>query len=231
MDDPAILFILTDIIFILLHLGYYFAHSFTDATPSYLYSLDTDRAYSEVFQYIKEYWSALLLAFLTARHRSILDFVWSLLFFYLFLDDAIQIHESLGALISTKLGFPGILNLRPVDLGEFLVSSLVGLLFLSSIVLSIRFGDRISRKASKTLILLLLLLAVFGVAVDMLHIIIRKFVTNLFIDEGLVGALEDGGEMVVMSAIASFIFEVAHQATSFKSKEMSLETTYDRTRV
>jgi hypothetical protein len=225
------LFLLTDFIFIILHLSYYFAHSFTAATPSYLYALDKDRTYSEIFQYIKEYWSALLLAFLAVRNRSILYLILSLLFFYLLLDDAIQIHETLGELVSTKFGFASIFNLRSVDLGELLVSTLIGLFFLSSVVLSFRFGDRTSRKASKILILLLILLAVFGVAADLLHIVVRTFVTNPFITEGLVGGLEDGGELLVMSAIASFIFEVAHQATLSKPKEMPLETAYDRTRV
>ncbi|NJL21560.1 MAG: hypothetical protein HC895_13280 [Leptolyngbyaceae cyanobacterium SM1_3_5] len=199
------LFLATDIGFIILH----FLHSYSALLiPGQLtadaFSLATDRGFSEVFQYLKEYWIALLLGFLAARNRSLLYLSWSLLFAYILLDDASSIHKRLGFFISKQLSFVPLFNLRAVDYGEMIVSAGVGLFFLIAIATVYRFGDRFARQVSKTLTLLLLALAFFGIVIDMLHIMLRMPALD-----PLLTALEDGGELIIMSIIACYALSQA----------------------
>lgn len=216
------LFLVTDLAFIVIHLVY--VHADILSNPSF--SLDQERGYSEIFQYIKEYWIALLLGALAVKHRSALYLGWSLLFFYLLLDDSLTIHEILGAIISEKLGLQAVFNLRALDFGELIVSACVGLFFLFFLAISYRFASRIPRETSKSLIIMFLVLAVFGIAVDMLHSMLRF---SLFW-EPLLAMLEDGGEMVVMSVIAWFVYKRSESlysnVNSLAPQEKTLETQY-----
>ena len=193
------LFLATDLIFIIVHIIYK-----SNQVPSLAYayySIEEDKGYAELFQYIKEYWIALLLSFLAVQKRSFVYLGWSLLFFYVLLDDSVQIHEKLGITISSQLTFVDKFHLRAVDLGEILVSVCVGLFFLIFLTIAYRFSDSISRKSSKYLTMMLFALALFGIIADMAHMI---FVSSLF--EPLLAVVEDGGEMLVMSVIAWFVF-------------------------
>lgn len=145
----------------------------------------------------------LLLGFLALSKRSLLYLIWSLLFFYLLLDDSLQIHEKLGTLISSKLNFSSWFNLRAQDFGELTVSISVSLFFLIFISIAYYFSDRLSRKTSRCLIMALCALALFGIVVDMIHIAV-KF-PSLYT---LLALIEDGGENVVMSLIVCFIFSL-----------------------
>lgn len=107
------LFIATDIVFIIVHI----IHK-SNQVPSLAYayySIEEDKGYAELFQYIKEYWIALLLSFLAVQKRSYLYLCWSLLFFYVLLDDSVQIHEKLGIVVSSQLALVDKFNLRTVS--------------------------------------------------------------------------------------------------------------------
>lgn len=200
------LFLATDVVFIIIHIIYLN----TNLISSELFSIEQDRGYAEFFQYIKEYWIALLLGLLGLRTRSVLYFAWSLLFFYLLLDDSCSIHEKLGATISYRIGLSPAFNLRSVDFGELIVSACVGLFFLVLIAIAYRLGDRLSRKTSRHLVILLFALALFGIVVDMLHIALPfPSLASFF------GLLEDGGEMVVMSMMAWLVFSVSERSEQY----------------
>lgn len=214
------LFLVTDISFIIFHLIY----EYTSLTKNYAFSLETDRGYAEIFQYIKEYWIALLLGFLAWRKHSLLYLSLSLLFLYLLVDDYAQIHEKMGLVISDKFGFTAAFNLRAKDFGELAMSGLVGLFFLILIATSYYFGDRLSRQASRYLIIMLCALAFCGIIVDMIHIAVQ--IPSLYVPLTI---LEDGGELVVMSVIAAFVLLLYDRLPSgtdkFNSSEKSLLVT------
>ncbi|HAG84639.1 MAG TPA: hypothetical protein DD379_15060 [Cyanobacteria bacterium UBA11162] len=191
------LLLATDFIFISLHILY----KATDFISDPLFSLEQDLGYAEVFQYIKEYWIALCLGLLAATNRSLVYLSWSLLFLYLLVDDSLQIHETWGESLSQHLSLSPMFNLRMQDFGELIVSSSIGLFFLILIGTSYKFSDRLSRKSSKYLIGMLLSLALFGIAIDLVHVAFRSFPMS-----SLLGLLEDGGEHGVMSVIAWFVF-------------------------
>lgn len=191
------LLLATDFIFILLHL----VHAYTDFISNPSFSLIQERGYAEIFQYVKEYWIVLSLGILLIKNYSYLYLGWFLLFIYILLDDSLEIHEKLGVVLSNKLAFLPWFNLRAVDFGELVVSVLFGLFFLSFITTAYRFSDRISREMSRALIVMLFALAIFGIVFDMIHIAVKSPLL-----EPILGLLEDGGEQVVMSVIAWFVF-------------------------
>lgn len=203
------LLLATDIVLIILHV----INVYTDLISNVSFSLATDGGYGELFQYLKEYWIALLLCFVAVRKRSILYLIWSLLFFYLLLDDSIRIHERLGLRISNQLDFTAGLNLRARDFGEVAVSVIVSLSFFILIAIAYRFSDRQSKDISKYLIIMLFTLAFFGIAVDLLHVVVKGSLFGTFFV-----ILEDGGELIVMSIIACFVFLLPERLQSDSNK-------------
>jgi len=70
-----------------------------------LFSLELDRGYAEFFQYAKVFSIAIMLLAITARSRVVGYGVWALLFLYLLIDDAFQIHEDFGGYLASTLEF------------------------------------------------------------------------------------------------------------------------------
>jgi hypothetical protein len=190
----------TDAGFIFVHI----IHWQTSLANSHLFSIEEDRGYAEIFQYIKEYWTVLLLGLTAIQKRSLLYLNWASLFIYLLLDDALDIHEKVGSSISTTFAFYDLFGVRAIDWGELIVSASVGMFFLGWIAASYRFGDSKFRRASQGLILLMLTLVLFGVVIDLVH-----GVLNFTKISSLIGLVEDGGEMLVMSAIVCFVFDLS----------------------
>ena len=202
-DRFLALLILADAAFILLHLIHTF---FTDLLPSSSFSLETDRGYAEVFQYVKEFWIATLLGFLAVKRSRLLYFAWSILFFYFLLDDFIEIHESLGSVLVGNFGFRPRYGLRAQDFGELSVSVLFGMIFFTFILATHYLSDAQTKKISRYLFVMVILLAFFGVFLDMFHIIVRKYSTVLDI---MGGTIEDAGEMLMTSVITWFVFHLS----------------------
>ncbi|MCY7277757.1 MAG: hypothetical protein LH702_29475 [Phormidesmis sp. CAN_BIN44] len=201
------LLLMTDICFVVFHV-FFLSGSWKDLYPDpYLnpYSIETDRGFAEFFQYMKEYWCVLLLGLIVVKKRSPLYLSWMFLFLYILVDDFAAIHEQLGSIISNSLGFIPMLRLRGQDFGELFVFASVGLFLLIYVGIAYRLGDSLFRKASKSLITMLFTLALFGVLVDLLHVMAPAKLTNVM------GLLEDGGEMIVISVMTTFIFVLSER--------------------
>ncbi|MBW4538808.1 MAG: hypothetical protein KME43_06615 [Myxacorys chilensis ATA2-1-KO14] len=201
---------MTDICFIVLHI-FFLLDVWSDLYPdpsSNPYSIETDRGFAEFFQYMKEYWCVLLLGLIVVKKRSPLYLSWMLLFLYLLIDDSTSFHEEVGLYISNSLGFIPLFGLRGQDFGEVLVTASVSLFLLGYIAIAYRLGDHLFRKASKYLIAMLFALAAFGVLLDLIHIMAPVEFS------GKLGLLEDGGEMIVMSAMTTFVFVLSEQVKS-----------------
>jgi hypothetical protein len=184
-----VLMLCADAVFILLHVSHRVL-----SLPNVLLSLKTDGGYSEVFQYIKEYWIALVLFAVYWRTREGTYVTWALLFAYLLCDDALSIHERVGDVVERH--YVPALGLRAEDFGELAFFVAVGFVFLALLTCSYLRSSDIGSNVSKDLALLLALLAFFGSAVDMAHIALPV--------KGL-SIVEEGGEMITMSVIASYV--------------------------
>ncbi len=202
------LLLLADFAFMLAH-GIYTM----DLVSNDVYSIDTDGGYAEMFQYIKEYWIVVLLFVLALRRKHIIYFAWSSLFMYLLLDDSLKIHESFGIYLADYFEFKPMFHLRTQDLGELCVSIFFGSLLFTFIGVAYLFSGSVAKRISKHLFILVISLAFFGVVVDMLHIIIPW-------GKSFFGFIEDGGEMLVMSIIVWYVFNLRFDLVKQeKSKE------------
>jgi hypothetical protein len=190
------LLLLADLAFMLAH-GIYTM----GLVSSYVYSIDSDGSYAELFQYIKEYWIVIILFVIAIRRKHIIYFAWSSLFMYFLLDDSLKIHESFGKYLAEYFEFQPMFQLRAQDFGELSVSIFFGLLLFTLIGVSYLFSDNVAKRISKYLLILVFSLAFFGVIVDMLHTIIPW-------GYSLIGFIEDGGEMLVMSIIVWYVFNL-----------------------
>jgi hypothetical protein len=198
-DKLLILLIAADVSFIVLHLF----HTYTILLPDNLFSIGQDRGYGEFFQYTKELWVAILLFLLGLRKRKFLYIIFAFLFLYFLIDDALEVHERFGAFLSDFLNFQPNLGLRAIDFGELAVSIFFGALFFIAIGITHHQSDSSARTISKYLIILIVLLALFGVVMDMLEVIVEHAVVN-----PILVMIEEGGEMLVMSMITWFVFRL-----------------------
>ena len=91
--------------------------------------------------------------------------------------------------------------LRAIDFGELIVSFFSGFILLTSIGVSLLFTDNYVKQTSKHLFFLLIMLAFFGIFVDMLHEALPWAKT-------IMGLIEDGGEMIVISITVWYTFGI-----------------------
>jgi hypothetical protein len=193
-----------DLVYLAIHVG----HLTVPAFGAKHYSLEADRGLSEYYQYMKQLWLALCLAaaFVQRRHLALL--CWSGFFGFLLLDDALQIHELGGHWLGRQLGLPAVFGLRPDDFGELLIAGGVGGALLGALALTLWRESGPVWRVSRELLLLTGLLAVFGVVVDMIHVIAYfrapAFSTPL-------AFLEDGAELLIISALTAYALWIALQ--------------------
>ena len=123
------------------------------------------------------------------------------------MDDSFLIHEKLGSKISSYFHFGSSFGLRAQDFGELSVSILFGSVLIISIVISYYYANKDEKKLAKYIMIMLIVLCFFGIFIDMIGVIIQNYIDNnmliTFFD-----ILEDGGEMIVMSIIAWYIFSL-----------------------
>jgi len=191
-----------DAAFVLLHL----VHTLSPFLSDPLFSIERDWGYGEAFQYVKTYWIAIMLAVLGWRTREAIYGAWTLLYIYLLCDDAFRIHEQVGRAVARHLGYAPTFGLKARDLGELTVQGAIGLAFLVLIASMYVRSARDARRASIDLAVLSGAIAFFAVPVDMLHNLVAG---SRFGAE--IGLVEDGGEMVAMSAVGWYALQLVER--------------------
>jgi hypothetical protein len=204
-----VLLILADVAFLVLNILHTYS-GWGGILSSPLFSLDMDRGHAEFYQYLKMFWVILLLIFMAFRSAPFLHLSWSALFLYLLLDDLLELHETLGAQVADMLVLQPVFGLRPIDIGELAVSLFFGGLLFGLILLAWLLSDKTSRKFSNKILILVAILAFFGVFLDMLDIVIFGA------GNSILNLLENWGEMLVTSVIVWFVFinSDSHSKTS-----------------
>jgi hypothetical protein len=200
-----------DLLFVLLHL-LYLASPVLGYFGDSVFSLEKDRSFAEVFQYVKTYWLALLLVWLAWQRRHLGYAVWAGLFGFLLLDDAIMIHERVGEALGAQLALPGLGGVRGQDLGELIFLGAVAVFFALTLVPALVWGGTVFRRHSLLLAGIVVFLAAPGVGIDFLHMAVgRETALGTFL-----GMVEDGGEMVVMSVGLYLVLHLTVHAAAAK---------------
>lgn len=171
-------------------------------TPLFL-KIGEASSVASIWIYAKLFLILAFLASLAVRHPRRGFLALALFFLALLIDDSLELHEAFGFFTEESLGRYAAFGLRPKDVGELVFFG--GLLVIAIIAFTIAYRrtDGADRNLVRDLILLTVLLAFFGVGMDMVHIILMTSLdgTGGRIAQGLAGAIEDGGEMIVFSLI------------------------------
>ena len=191
----------TDFLFIILSL----ISKFTPFNIDGL-SVDFEKGTAEKYQYLKYFWTFLMILFIGFRKKSIIYILVSILPCYLLWDDSNSIHENIGGRLAMLFynGSPNdilINSFRYQDIGEIIYMSLV--LFLSLILFFVFF--KLSDDYERNLLLkiknLMIIFIFFSILMDGFHQLFIGFVYDL------ISIIEDGGEMVVISFLCAHFFE------------------------
>lgn len=192
------LLLLTDAGLIIAHL----IHTFTPFLDPAGYSIEQERGYAEIFQYIKYFWTIVLLGVLAVGKREWNFGLWMLLFIYLLGDDASQFHERGGEFFTATMQYQPLWGLRAQDFGELSMSLIVLTVFSILAIKAYLGANTNTRTVIKGYAILLVMLAFFGVVVDMLHVVAGGD------DFPLLGVLEDGGELLTVSLVTWYSFHL-----------------------
>jgi hypothetical protein len=204
-----VLLILADVAYLVLDILHTYS-GWGGILDSHLFLIGTDRGHAEFYQYLKMFWVILLLILMAFRSAAFLHLSWSVLFVYLLLDDMLELHETLGAQVADMLLLQPAFGLRPVDFGELAISLFFGGLLFALILVAWLLSDKTSRQFSNRLFIMVVILAFFGIFLDMLDIVIFGA------GNSILNLLENWGEMLVTSVIVWFVFinSDSHSKTS-----------------
>jgi hypothetical protein len=158
---------------------------------------------------VKHIWIICLLAALYADTKACFYRTLAVLFVFFLLTDSLQLHERLGAWLAHTLSIHPVLGLRAIDIGETMGVSAIALLFLSWLIPCLIKSSRVIRKQAAVIGSLIIMLAVFSIVIDSVHIVMERFSLTLYY---AVGALEDAGEMIVTSLLCGYIFMLYSQS-------------------
>lgn len=171
-----------------------------------------EQGYGELFQYVKTFAAATLLWRVSRHQASLTALTWAVALAAILIDDAFAVHEWLGRAIGVRMFEDGALGMSAAHQGEllFLMLGATGVLVAVAGTTWLEGPD--AHRVTKALAGAVALLATCGILVDAIH--------SLLAQSALRGALiviEDGGEMLAMSAIVAIAFQLWIQARASRS--------------
>lgn len=186
-----------DVFLILVYLitGYLVATGRLSAFPDII-NIGRDWSIGEILGYAK--WLFLIAVMLMAyRRSSYLIFIgMAFLFAVVLIDDSMQLHENYNGW-TTALGF---VDQTQSALREVIFFGALGLIVAGPLLLGWFRAAKSVRRQILPLLILFGGIAACGVGVDFLH----TALPDRSISAGLAGALEDGGEMMFLSAMVGY---------------------------
>lgn len=149
-----------------------------------------DGGYPEIFGYILELTASVLFLLFAVAHHKKCWLAWSMILFIVFLDDAFQLHETIGHMYVDALGVIPVVG----DLFGFATTGLVSAVFWLTGLRGI--SDKDDFPSYLLFSVYFALLIFFGVGVDAMH---GLFGENA--SQTLLTLLEDGGELCMTAVI------------------------------
>lgn len=213
----SLLFGLIFIDLIIIGLGFYNSWIPDDQWKEF-YALAADDSIGELVQYFKWFAVSVLFVIITIKRSSSSFIAWAILFLYLLLDDSLSIHENVGGYLVSNISFglPG--GLRMQDIGELIVSGIVGSILLVIFMFAYKKSNDFFKITTHNMFFLFLALVFFGVFFDVFAVMTYSGnATAAF----LFDVIEDGGEMIV----GSFMLWYAVLTLNAKNLAISLTDT------
>ncbi len=201
------LLLTTDLVFF----GVHFASAILTGERHPLFSIDFERSYGEIFQYIKEFWLTLLMinAIRVTGQRGY--YAWVMIFLFTLCDDMFQIHEYGGDWLAMQLYAASAWGIKAQDVGELKVFAIAGVVLMAFMLAALWRGSTTFRRVTLDLLMLFSVLVFFAVFVDLMHAVWGIGKLKSFV----LATIEDGGEMIAMSLLLWYVFratEVRWQA-------------------
>lgn len=160
---------------------------------------DYDGSYIEILGHIQLVAALVWLMFVGIRRHVLVYWAWSLVLFAITFDDFMQIHERWGERVARAFDFPAIAGLRPDDLGEMMMWATAALLLCPFLLMSHLRAPKYARRDSWVMVILVILLAGFGVVVDQLHIMVTSDLSA--VGNATWGFIETSGELLAMTLL------------------------------
>jgi hypothetical protein len=195
------LLLAADLFFIFAHIYHYLNNRFQFSSFQFSsnFILFKDLGYSEWWEYVKTAVSSALLAYVYAKSRQPVYLALAVFFLWTLYDNAFELHEDAGVVLSPLLfAFAG--PSAAQALGEMTYFAAAALLWSVLLLLAFRASGRQHRANGAIFIALIMLLVFFGVGIDALHALLKSHGEIFF---HAFAILEDGGELVVLSAVAA----------------------------
>lgn len=161
--------------------------------------------YIHIYNLIKLIWIIILFVYVF-KSTGVSGYAsWILVFIYLFLDDALLIHQKVGDHLANILvsNHSTILGLGP-RFFELAVLACSGLFFLAIFAWAYSHGAYVFRRISNDMFLFIAALIFFGLIVDLVSFI-HPGSRAMF----AFGLIEDGGELMVNSLIVWYVYLLA----------------------
>ncbi len=199
----AALFLL-DLFFVAMSVAY---------SASRRWNIAFDHSYAEFYGYGKAIVAAslLVLAYRATWQRPYVAVAFVLAL--IAIDDSLKVHETVGEWLPWAVSLETApFGLRPVDIGELTVWAFLGLICAFVLRAGYRAGDELSREALLLFVALLFLLVV-TVAFDMTHVTLSQGWK-----ERVVAYAEDGGELVVLSAMLGLALTTYRRAQAARAR-------------
>jgi hypothetical protein len=162
-----------------------------------------DGGYPEIFMYAQELALIFLCVVLWRSIRQSFAWVWMLIFVFLFVDDAFMMHEKLGAVFAEWSQIETQGTMRGQDYGEMVAWAPFLILFPILVLISHLRSEKLYRLDLWVLYVLAASMVGLGVALDILS---RLY--NFWGHANIVGGIEDGGEMVIISLMLVHVFSL-----------------------
>lgn len=177
------------------------------------FSVTQNWGYPEIFQYLKAGFIAACFFWLGSNYKRPQFYSWAVVFLYVLLDDSLEIHEILGYHAGTFLEGAGISGGK--TLGELLVFGMLGLIvFTPLFYFYFKSSHPALKIMSQDLFMLFIVMLFFGIGVDVFH----DMAETGTVLNGVLGLVEDGGEMLAMSLITWYTWTMIKHDNFMKAK-------------
>lgn len=150
-----------------------------------------DGGYPELLGYFLELAACAIFAMFAWRHHKKHWYMWAIILFVVFLDDAFRLHETIGHAVSTNVGVS-------TSVGDLIGFASTGLLSAVFWVIGLRMvTDQNEFCAYLVFSAYFSTLIFFGVGVDAVHGLLGQNMSQT-----LFGLVEDGGELLLTAVIS-----------------------------